>query len=217
MIGREARHHAARAEHALGIIGRRAHLLRLRVAFALARKGLVEPAAIEILDQRPIENVGPDHRLAILVAVIVPGAGGREDEVAAFRDAALALDRGVAALRRQDGAAGVGRVAMDRRHVARIVDRDGAADDARHLQPAAQARIGEEELLPVGELYGRHVGGLGDLGDAREIGRDVAPAPQPRHRLHLPRRDPARGERRVPPRCRNRGTTGAAPARSPRS
>src|SRR6185437_10746134 len=77
------------------------------------------------------------------------------------------------------------RMDMHRRDIARIVDRDRAADRRRYLQAAAETGIGEEELLPVGEFDRRHVRFLRDLRDAIEIGRDLFPAPAMRLRLHL--------------------------------
>src|SRR5262249_26986391 len=69
-----------------------------------------------------------------------------------------------------------------------------AADRAGHLQPAAESRIGEQELLTLGELDGRDVGRAGDLGDAVEIGADLLPAPAVRRRLHLRLADAAAGD-----------------------
>jgi hypothetical protein len=81
--------------------------LDLRVALC-ARHVVIDPGGVEELHQRPIEHVDPDHRLARIVAVVVPGAVRRQDQIAARRGAALALNDGVAALVREDGAAGVG-------------------------------------------------------------------------------------------------------------
>ena len=145
----------------------------------------IDPGDVEILHQRPVEHVDPDHRRVGIVAVIVPGAVRGQDQVAALGIAALALDIGVAAVVRQDRAAGVRAVDMRRRDVARIVDRDRAAHGAGHLQPAAEAGIGEQDALPVGELDRRHIGPAGDVGDPVQDRPVVLPAPAMRQRLDL--------------------------------
>ena len=168
---------------------------RLDIGVALrARHVVIDPGGVEELHQRPVERVDPDHRLAGIVAVVVPGAVGREDQVAAIGGAALAFDHGVAALVGQDGAAGVGRMQMHRRDVARIVDRDRAADRVGDLQPAVEARIEQQDALAVGELDRRHVGLAGDLGNLVQVGAVFLPAPHVRRGLHLRDRDAAGGE-----------------------
>ena len=120
---------------------------------------LVDPGAVEEFHQRPVQHVDPDHRLAD------PRCRGRARCRSGVRMmsprvgfAALALDIGVAALVRQDGAAGVRAVHMRGRDVAGIVDRDRAADGVGDLQAAAEAGIGQQDALPVGELDRRDVG-----------------------------------------------------------
>jgi hypothetical protein len=160
------------------------------VAGALAGKRVVEPYAVEEFHQGKIQHVDPHHRRRAVIAVVVPGAVGGEDEIATLRLAALALDDGVAPILGQDGAARIGRMDMHRRHVAGIVDRDGAADRVGDLQPAAKARIGEQELLALRELDRRHVAIACDFGDAVEIGADLAPPPAVRRGLDLVGADP---------------------------
>ena len=99
--------------------------------------------------------------------------------------AALTLDVGVAALLGEDGAAGIGRVDVRGRDVARIVDRDRAADGVGDLQPAVQARIEQQDALPIGEFDRRHLGLARDLGNAVQVGAEFAPAPHVRQGLHL--------------------------------
>ena len=194
LVRHEARHQAALAVQAVRVAASMRGRLGAAVGELVALELVVEPEAIEILDQREIEHVDPHHRRRAVVAVVVPGAVRGEDEIAARGLAALALDRGVAAIVGQDGAARIGRVDVHRRDVARIVDRHRTADGARHLQASAETRIGEQELLALGELDGRHVRGAGDLGDAVEVGADLLPAPAMRRRLHLRLADAAAGE-----------------------
>src|SRR6185437_2085271 len=173
-------------------------LLRPRVTFALAGKLLVDPVDVEEFEERKIEDVGPHDGGRAVIAMVVPSAVRGEDEVAALGPATLAFDRRVAAIVGEDRPAGVGRVHVHRRDVARVVDRDGAADRARDLQSSAEPRIDEEELLPVGELDRRGAAALdgfpGDFGEAVEIGADLAPAPMMRRRLHLAGPDSPAGD-----------------------
>jgi len=108
------------------------------IALALAQELLVDPDRIEEFEQREIEDVGPDDRGRPVISVIVPGAIRGQDQIAARGEAALALDRRVAAIVGKDRAAGVWRVHVDRGNIARVVDRHRAADRARDLQPAAE-------------------------------------------------------------------------------
>ena len=117
--------------------------------------------------------------------MVVPGAVRGEDEIAVVRRDALALDDGVAAFFGQDGAARIGRMQMHRRHIAGIVDRDGAADGVGHLQAAVQSGIEQKNALPVGELDRRYIGLGGDLRDLLEVAVIFVPLPHMRQRFHL--------------------------------
>ena len=128
LVRHEAGHQAALAVQAVRIAVAVLRRLGAAVGQLVALELVVEPQAVEILDQREVEHVDPHHRGRAVVAVVVPGAVRREDQIAARGLAALALDGGVAAVVGQDGAARVGRVDVHRRDVAGIVDRDRAAD-----------------------------------------------------------------------------------------
>jgi hypothetical protein len=168
---------------------------RLDVGVALrARHVVIDPGGVEELHQRPVERVDPDYRLVGIVAVVVPGAVRREDQIAAIGGTALAFDDGVAALVGEDGAARVRGMQVHGRDVAGIVDRDRAADGVGDLQPAVQARIEEQDALAVGELDRRHVRLAGDLGNLMEIRAVFLPAPHMRRGLHLRDGDAAAGE-----------------------
>ena len=131
---------------------------------------LVDPGAVQELHQRPVQHVDPDHRLRVLVAVVVPGAVRRQDDVAAGGFAALALDIGVAALGGQDGAAGVRRVHVRRCDVAGIVDRDRAADGVGdHRQRDDHRSTAGEGGSAFPDL------GLGGGSQTEGIGADVRP------------------------------------------
>ena len=97
--------------------------------------------------------------------MVVPGAVRGENEIAAIGGAALAFDDGVAAFVGQNRAARIRRMQMHRRDVARIVDRDRAADGVGHLQAAVQSGIKKEDALAIGEFDRRHVGFARDLGN----------------------------------------------------
>src|SRR5262249_36858130 len=104
-VRHETRQHAAGAVELLRVaVG---ELLRLGAAVAgtLAVKLIVEPDAVEELHQGEIEYVDPGHRGRAVIAVIVPGTVGGEDEIAALGLAALAFDDRIAPILRQDGPA----------------------------------------------------------------------------------------------------------------
>jgi hypothetical protein len=61
---------------------------------------------------RQVQHVQPDHGLGAVVAVLVPQAGGREDQVAAAHRALLAVHRGPGAFALDDHAHRVGCVAV---------------------------------------------------------------------------------------------------------
>ena len=143
---------------------------RLDIGVALrARHVVIDPGGVEELHQRPVERVDPDHRLVGIVAVVVPGAVRRQDQVAAGGGAALALDHRVAPLSDRMVRLALGEC-RHRRDVARIVDRDRAADGVGDLQPSVQPGIEQQDALAVGELDRRYVGLAGDLGDLVQVG-----------------------------------------------
>ena len=86
--------------------------------------------------------------------------------VAARRQTALALYRRVAAILREDGAAGIGRVDVHRRDIARQVDRHRAAYRRRDLKPPAKPGIGQQEIAG-----GRQIRLVTDLESGRRRGR----------------------------------------------
>src|SRR5262249_46840193 len=74
----------------------------VRVAHGAARAGAprrslvaLGEAGVVLGDDGDVEPVEPDHRPVAVVAVIVPGPGRRDDEVARRQRHALALDAGV--------------------------------------------------------------------------------------------------------------------------
>src|SRR4029453_7474612 len=159
-----------------------------------ARHVVIDPGGVEELHQRPVEHVDPDHRLARIVAVVVPGTVRGQDQIATLGGAALALHDRVAAFVRQDGAAGIGGVQMDGCDIAGVVDRDRAADRVGDLQAAVQSGIEQKDALAVRELDRRYLGLVRNLGDAVQIRAEFAPAPHIGERLHLVGGDAARGE-----------------------
>src|SRR5207249_372464 len=98
LVRDKTRQHPAPAIEPVGIAGAEQRLLRPRIALALPREFLVDPHAVEKFHQREIEDVGPDDRGRAVIAVVVPGAVRGQDQIAARRLAALALDRRIAAI-----------------------------------------------------------------------------------------------------------------------
>ena len=58
----------------------------------------VKPDEIEKFKDRPVERVDPGDRLVRIVAVIVPGAVRRQNDIAALGFAALAFHGGITTL-----------------------------------------------------------------------------------------------------------------------
>src|SRR5215472_9269570 len=141
LVPGKARQHATLSIKLAGVTGVVADPLRPGIARGFAGELVVEPDAIEKLHQRKIQHIDPRHRLASVIAVIVPSAVRGKDQIAARRLTALPLDRRVAALFRQDRAARVGGVDVHRSDIARIVDRHRAAHRAGDLKTPAEPRI----------------------------------------------------------------------------
>ena len=97
--------------------------------------GLLGKARAQQFDDLDVEPVEPDHRLLRLVAVIVPGPGGGDDEIAGLHRGALAVDGGIGAVTLDDEAQRRLRMTMGRR--------DFAGQD--QLQPGKQ-RAGDRGL-----------------------------------------------------------------------
>ena len=83
---------------------------------------------------------------------------------------------------------------MHGRHVAGVVDRDGAADRVGDLQAPVQSGIEQENALPIGELDRGDVGLLCDLGNLREVTAILIPLPHIRRGFHLVYGDAAAGK-----------------------
>src|ERR1700736_1712914 len=192
-VRHKARHQAASAVELLRIRRRSDHPLCASVAVGFPRICLVEPDAIEELHQREIQYVDPYDRLGAVIAVIVPGAVRREDQVAARGLAALPVDCRVAALVRQNGAAGIRGMDVDRGNVARIVNRHRTAHRAGDLQAPAKPGVGQQKLLAFGEFDRRNIRAARDLGNAIEIRRYLVPPPVMGNGLELGGADPAGG------------------------
>ena len=75
-------------------------------------------AGAQQLDELDVEPVEPNHRLRGFVAVIVPGPGRGDDEIAGLHQGALAVDRGIGAVPLDDEAQRRLRMAMRRRDLA---------------------------------------------------------------------------------------------------
>ncbi len=103
-------------------------------------------ARVEQAHDRDVEPVEPDHRLVGLVAMVVPGPGRCDHEIAGQHRRALAIDRGIGALSLDNEAQCRLGVAVRRRHFAR----------QDQLQPGEQ-RMGDRGLaLEPGVFEDQH-------------------------------------------------------------
>jgi len=76
---------------------------------------------------------------------------------------------------------------MDMRgsEIAGIVDRDSATNRVGDLQTPAEARIGQQDSLPVRRLNRLYFGVARDFRNLEQIGTDLAPAPAMRQHLQM--------------------------------
>src|SRR5689334_20329213 len=94
LMGDKAGHNTARTVRITVSVHRQ---LRPGVAGTLTAKILVNPITIEEFEEWEVEDVGPHDRGRAVIAVIMPSAVGREDQIPACRLASFAFDRRIAA------------------------------------------------------------------------------------------------------------------------
>ena len=124
---------------------------------------------------RDVEPVEPEHRLVGVVAVVVPGHVGRDDEVAGVHERALAVDGGVRALALQHEAQRRLRVAVRGRHLVRHDQLHAGIERGGDLRLSAQAGVLQDQHAPLGFLGGDQLAGF-------QHGRaDFVEPPQRRH------------------------------------
>ena len=158
------RHHAGRRVldfRGIGAIFR-------RLQFALDRVG-----GLEIDEQRQVERIEPDHRAFAVMAVVVPRAARREDQVAALHHALLAVDDRVGAFAFDHDARRARRVAMRRRLLAgqqKLHAAENGSGDAHRARPAAG--IGEDQHAPLGFFH------RGELARAQQQRADRVEGPE---------------------------------------
>jgi hypothetical protein len=187
-------HHAAAPVVAIHALGGD----RLRLAFC-------DVGGFAVVDDGQVEHVEPDHGLRAVVAVLVPHAGGRQDQVAATHRAFLALDRGVGALALDDHAHGIGRVAVRGRPFARLQQLHAEVDGRAGLHLfEAVAGIGQHQHAALGFLDRRQFAGAHQQGAQALVGPAGGLRPDRRlaRRQHGPQAGPQRhqvllGQRRA--------------------
>ena len=159
---------------------------RQRIAFRpddglVGAVAFLRKSGIEETHDGNVQTVEPYHRLVAQVAMVVPGPGRRDDEVAAAHRRAFAIDRGVGTLAVQHQTQRGLRVAMGRRHFARHDELQAGIQRLRDAGLAAQRGIFQDEhaALSLGRAYQRaglhhtvaHVGVLPQVRDRRRFGR----------------------------------------------
>ena len=105
-------------------------------------------------DDLDIEPVEPHHRLLGLVAVIVPGPGGSDDEIAGLHRGALAVDRGIGAVTLDDEAQCRLGMTMGRRDFARQDQLESGEERTGDRGLPLQSRIFQDQDATLG-LMGR--------------------------------------------------------------
>ena len=155
-------------------VARRAVALRLEHGLRALPEVLGE-GRTEQADDRDVQSVQPDDRLGgavhAFVAVVVPGPGRRDDEVARVHRGALAVDRGVGAAAVQDEAKRRLGVPVARCHLAGQDQLQPGVQAGRDQRLAAHRRVLQDQH-PPDRLLG---------GDQRtrlhQVGLDLRPVP----------------------------------------
>ena len=128
-------------------------------------------------------TTGSAHALDALVAVVVPGPGRRDDEVARVHGGALAAHRGVGALAVDDEAQRRLHVAVRRRDLARHDELQPGIERLRDRRAARDRRVLQHQHAAHGLLGGD------ELGRFHQQRADLVVAPERGHagRLRLAR------------------------------
>ena len=113
---------------------------------------MLDEGRIQHLDDRYVEAVEPEHRLVGVVAVVVPGHVGRDDEVARMHGRALAVDAGMRALAFQDEAQRRLRMAVRARYLVRHDELHAGIERGGDLGLPAQAGIFQDQHAALGFL-----------------------------------------------------------------
>ena len=112
----------------------------------------LEDLGAQILMQGRVQHIEPDKRPLPPMRMFVPGAAGRDDEIAGLHQAFLAIDNGDAARALHDKTQGVGGVAMGPRALAGRQHLKIRVDGGDRAARAAPIRIGEGQHPPLGVL-----------------------------------------------------------------
>ena len=113
---------------------------------------MLDEGRIQHLDDGNVEPVEPEHRLVGVIAVIVPGHVGRDDEVARRHRRALAVDAGVRAFAFQHEAQRRLRMAVRARHLVRHDELHAGIERGGDLGLPAQAGIFQDQHAALGFL-----------------------------------------------------------------
>ena len=138
---------------------------RAGIAFRLADRLLLllvplDEGGIQQLDHRDVEPVEPEHRLVGVVAVVVPGHVGRDDEIAGRHEGTLAVHGRVRALAFEHEAQRRLRVAVGGGHLVRHDELHAGIERGGDLGLAAHARVFQDQHAPLGLLGGDQRAGL---------------------------------------------------------
>jgi putative membrane protein len=157
-------------QHVVAVAGQ-GIALRPGVGLRLLR-ALLGEAGVEESDQRDVEAVEPDHRLAAVVAVVVEGPRRRDDEVAEAHRRALAVDGRVGAFAVEHQAQRRLRVPVRRRHLAGQDQLQPGVQRLRDRRLAAQGRVLEDQDAPLG-LFGAD-----EAAGVHDVAADLVVAPE---------------------------------------
>ena len=145
-------------------------------------------------DQRKVQTIEPNDRLFRIVGVVVPGELGRENQIAGFHDALLAIYGRVSAVALNHEAQRRRRVAVGARVFTGLDVLERDLDRVRREGVRAiETRIDQPHYPPLAVLQADHFTG------AHQTVVNILPLPQTRlHRCHRMIRQPLHTEPPIP-------------------
>ena len=173
--------HAPRTARMSGLAGRPHHAVKRRMdgAFFNPEPFLMPPFDghdLQGFNQRHIQTIGPDHRFAASIFMLVPGPLRRADQVAGLHNHLLAGDIGKRAFALQDEAESGHGMAVCRRHFAGLNQLKAEEHGVRRQLAIVEAGIDQPDISAFGSARA----------DADDIARplqrvvDIGPFPKMR-------------------------------------
>src|SRR5262249_18793444 len=101
----------------------------------------LDEGGVEQLNQRNVKSVEPEHRFLALISMIMPGHGGRDDEVTWWHVGALAINGGEGTFSLDDEAQCRLGMSVSGRYFVRHDELDTSIESCGDFGTSAQSRI----------------------------------------------------------------------------